>query len=298
MTARPRPPSAAGGPRNQAATGGPRTQVATGGPRLQVATAALTIAGSDSSGGAGVQADLTTFAAHGVYGLSAVTAVTAQDASGVRARHALPPAIVEAQIEAATAGPGVAAVKTGMLATAAIVEVVAAAAARLPLPRLVVDPVLRSGGGAPLLDDDAVEVLVRALLPRAAVVTPNRGEAERLAGMRIASLTDARDAARRIHDLGPRAVVVTGGHLEEDGEHVVDVLYDGRDLTELRVARVAGPTLHGTGCMFAAALAAALAGGGPLVEAAAGAQRFVAGAMRHPVPAGPAGRALDPFWQR
>lgn len=322
-------------------------------------TAALTIAGSDSSGGAGVQADLKTFAAHGVHGLSAVTAVTVQDAAGVRACQALPPELVEAQIAAATAGPGVAAVKTGMLATAAIVEVVAGAAARLALPRLVVDPVLASSRGDPLLDDDGVALLVRALLPRAAVVTPNRTEAERLAGMLIASLADAREAARRIHDLGPRAVVVTGGHLEDDPRNgvgvvaggrrendprlvvdaasgrregdprygvdaasgrredgpqngvdvvtgrqsagdarlVVDVVYDGRDFTELRVARVPGPTVHGTGCTFAAALAAALAHGRSTVEATAEAQRFVAGAMRHAVPAGPAGRTLAPFWQ-
>ena len=181
-------------------------------------TGALTIAGSDSSGGAGVQADLKTFAAHGVYGFSAVTAITAQDASGVRASHPLPPAVVEAQIAAGMASGGVAAVKTGMLATAAIVEAVAAAAARLALPRLVVDPVLRSGLGDRLLDDDALGLLARALLPHAAAVTPNRPEAERLAGMPIATLADARDAARRIHDLGPGAVVVTGGHLDDDPE--------------------------------------------------------------------------------
>ena len=267
------------------------------GPRVQPVTAALTIAGSDSSGGAGVQADLKTFAAHGVYGLSAVTAVTAQDATGVRACHPVPPEVVEAQIAAATAGPGLAATKTGMLATAAIVDVVASAVARLPLPRPVVDPVLRSGLGDRLLDDDAEALLVRALLPRAAAVTPNRAEAERLAGMRIASPADAREAARRIHDLGPGAVVVTGGHLAENAAEVVDVVFDGRDLTELRVARVAGPTVHGTGCTFAAALAAGLALGLAHVEAAAAAQRFVAGAMRHAVAAGPAGRALDPFWR-
>ncbi len=278
-------------------TGGQRLGARDDGPCAPPMTAALAIAGSDSSGGAGIQADLRTFAAHGVYGLSAVTAVTAQDASGLRACHPVPPAIVEAQIAAALAGPGVAAAKTGMLATAAIVEVAADAAARLPLPRLVVDPVIASGGGHPLLDDDGVTMLVRALLPRAAVVTPNRREAERLAGMRIASLAGARDAARRIHDLGPGAVVVTGGHLEEEAGHVVDVLFDGRDLTELRVARVPGPTVHGTGCTFAAAVAAALARGRTVAEAAAAAQRFVAGAMRHPVAAGPAGQALDPRWR-
>ena len=258
-------------------------------------TAALAIAGSDSSGGAGIQADLKTFAAHGIHGLCAVTAVTAQDAGGLRACHPVPPEIVEAQIAAAMAAPGVAAVKCGMLATAAIVDVAAAAAARLPLPRLVVDPVLRSGLGDRLLDDDAIELLVRKLLPRAAVVTPNREEAERLAGMRIASRADAREAARRIHDLGPRAVVVTGGHLEEDAGHAVDVLFDGREVVELCTPRVNGLTVHGTGCTFAAAVAAALALGRPVAEAAADAQRFVAGALRHAVPAGPAGRVLDPF---
>ena len=264
-------------------------------PERGAVPAALTIAGSDSSGGAGIQADLRTFAAHGVHGLSAVTAVTAQDGTGVRACHAVPPEIVEAQIAAAAGGPGVAASKTGMLATAAIVDVVAAAAGRLPLPRLVVDPVLRSGLGDRLLDDDAIELLVRKLLPRATVVTPNRQEAERLAGMGIASRAAARDAARRIHDLGPRAVVVTGGHLEEDAAHAVDVLFDGRDVVELRTPRVTGLTVHGTGCTFSAALAAALARGRTVAEAAADAQRLVAGALGHAVAAGPAGRVLDPF---
>ena len=242
-----------------------------------------------------MQADLRTFAAHGVYGLTAVTAVTAQDATGLRACHPVPPEVVEAQIAASLAAARVAAVKTGMLATAAIVEVVASAAVRLPLPSLVIDPVLRSGLGDRLLDDDAVAVLVRTLLPRAAAITPNRSEAERLAGMRIASPADAGEAARRIHDLGPGAVVVTGGHLEEDAAEVVDVVFDGRDLTELRVARVPGPTVHGTGCTFAAAVAAGLALGLTHLETAEAAQRFVAGAMRHAVAAGPAGRALDPF---
>ena len=269
----------------------------TAGHDRRAVPAALSIAGSDSSGGAGIQADLKTFAAHGVHGLSAVTAVTAQDATGVRACHAVPPEIVEAQIAAALAGPGVAAAKTGMLATAAIVDVVAAAASRLPLPRLVVDPVLRSGLGDRLLDDEALELLVRKLLPRATVVTPNREEAERLAGMGIASRAEARDAARRIHDLGPRAVVVTGGHLEEEAAHAVDVLFDGRDVVELRAPRVSGLTVHGTGCTFAAAVAAGLARGRTVAEAAAEAQRFVAGALRHAVAVGPADRALAPLWR-
>ena len=260
-------------------------------------TAALTIAGSDSSGGAGIQADLRTFAAHAVHGLCAVTAVTAQDPGGLRACHAVPPEIVEAQIAASDGGSRRGRVKIGMLATAAIVDVVAAAAARLPLPRLVVDPVLRSGLGDRLLDDDAIELLVRRLLPRAAVVTPNREEAERLTGMRIASRADARDAARRIRDLGPRAVVVTGGHLEEDDGHAVDMLFDGGDVVELRTPRVSGLTVHGTGCTFATAVAAALALGRPVAEAAADAQRFVAGALGHAVAAGPAGRVLDASWR-
>ena len=241
---------------------------------------ALTVAGSDSGGGAGVQADLRTFAAHEVYGLTAVTAVTAQNSRGVAAVHAVPADIVASQIEAAAADGGARAVKTGMLVNAAIVEAVAAAVARFELPNLVVDPVIEASDGTRLLDADGVAALRTQLLPRARVVTPNRPEAELLAGRAIASARDAADAARRIHALGADAVIVTGGHLP--GGTVIDVLYDGCEVVELAGTRIAAARTHGTGCTFAAAVAAALALGRTLPEAARAAKRYVEQGLRQP----------------
>src|SRR5947209_5411530 len=172
---------------------------------------ALTIAGSDSSGGAGVQADLKTFAAFGVYGASAITAVTAQNTEGVAATAPLAADLVTAQIEAVAADFTIDATKIGMLATSAIVEAVVAAIDELELPMVVVDPVLRSTSGAALLDDDGLQALVAELLPRAFIVTPNLPEAEAISGTRISSMDDAQEAARRIHDRGATVVVVTGG---------------------------------------------------------------------------------------
>src|SRR5512146_1874243 len=192
---------------------------------------ALTIAGSDSGGGAGIQADLKTFAAHGVYGTSAITAVTAQNTLGVTGFVALPSDIIVAQMEAVASDIGVDATKTGMLANAAIVEAVAAAIDDLELPRVVVDPVMIAKSGDRLLEEEAVSAIRAELLRRAYVVTPNAPEASELAGMEVRSIADAREAARRIHKLGPMAVIVKGGHLE--GHEVVDVLYDGRAFMEL-----------------------------------------------------------------
>ena len=199
---------------------------------------ALTIAGSDPSGGAGVQGDLKTFAAHQVYGLSAVTAVTAQNTVGVSDVMPLPADFVTAQIEVVAADIVVHAVKTGMLADAAIVEAVSAAVEELELPNLVVDPVIASSSGAALLDGDGIQVLLSLLFPRARVVTPNIPEAEALSGIVIRSPTDMREAARRLHDTGPAAVIITGGHAE--GQMVVDLLFDGHGFTELRARRVPG----------------------------------------------------------
>ena len=193
--------------------------------------AVLTIAGSDPSGGAGIQADLKTFAAFGVYGVSAITALTVQSTQGVDGVSPIEADLVEAQIEAVAGDITVHATKTGMLATAAIVEAVTAAIEDLELPLVVVDPVLVSSSGKPLLDADGVRALVAELLPRARVVTPNVAEAETLTGRPIASLEDARDAARRIRDLGPRAVVITGGHAHTTS-HVIDLLLDGDEFHE------------------------------------------------------------------
>ena len=255
---------------------------------------ALTIAGSDSSGGAGIQADLKTFAAHGVYGTSAITALTAQNTLGVTAVQAVPAEFVTAQIEAVVDDIGCDAVKTGMLATAAIVEAVAAAVEELELPNLVIDPVMFAKGGDRLLDEDAVHARRATLLRLARVVTPNVPEAEALAGMAIASVADMREAARRILRFGPAAVLVKGGHLA--GDTVTDVLLEGTHATEIRGPRISVRHTHGTGCTLAAALAARLALGDSLEQAARHAKAYVAGAMEHGVDLGKGHQPLNHFW--
>jgi len=282
---------------------------------------ALTIAGSDPSGGAGVQADLKTFAAFGLYGASAITAVTVQSTKGVEAVAPLAADLVTAQIEAVAGDLTIAATKIGMLATAAIVEAVAAAIEELDLPLVVVDPVLVSSSGERLLDADGVAALRHLLLPLALVVTPNIPEAEALSGIRIVSPGTMRDAARRIHDMGARAVIITGGHASQnlnpeppnqEPEHrepenrepgnreprppVVDLLFDGRAFHEQRVTRIDSTHTHGTGCTYASAVAASLALGRDLAEAAARAQQYVAGAIAHAPGLGGGRGPLDHFW--
>jgi hydroxymethylpyrimidine/phosphomethylpyrimidine kinase len=263
---------------------------------------ALTIAGSDPSGGAGIQADLKTFAAFGVYGASAITAITVQSTKGVEAVAPLSADLVTAQIEAVAADLAIHATKVGMLGNAAIVEAVAAAIAELDLPLVVVDPVLVSSSGERLLDADGVQALCLELLPRARLVTPNLPEAEALSGRRIASADDAREAARRIHGMGAAAVVITGGHARWDDQgsgstpQVADLLFDGREFHEFRVARVDSQQTHGTGCTFASAVAAALALGQELPDAVARAQQYVAGAIAHAPGIGHGRGPLDHFW--
>jgi hydroxymethylpyrimidine/phosphomethylpyrimidine kinase len=266
---------------------------------------ALTIAGSDPSGGAGIQADLKTFAAFGLYGASAITAITVQSTKGVEAVAPLSADLVTAQIEAVAADLAINATKVGMLGTAAIVEAVAAAIAELDLPLVVVDPVLVSSSGERLLDADGVQTLCLELFPRARVVTPNIPEAEALSGRRIASSDDAREAARRIHGMGAAAVVITGGHAKWDDEgsesaserpQVLDLLFDGRDFHEFRVTRVDSRQTHGTGCTFASAVAAGLALGQELPGAVARAQQYVAGAIAHAPGIGHGRGPLDHFW--
>jgi hydroxymethylpyrimidine/phosphomethylpyrimidine kinase len=256
---------------------------------------ALTIAGSDSGGGAGIQADLKTFAAHGVYGTSAIAAVTAQNTLGVIDFEALSADLVTAQIEAIAADIGVHAAKTGMLATAAIVEAVAAAVEDLQIPLLVVDPVMIAKSGDRLVDEEAVGAIRSELLRRAFVVTPNIPEAETLAGMSIRSDTDRREAARRIHQLGASAVIVKGGHLPE--KDILDLLYDGPRFIEFRSERVEGSNTHGTGCTFSAALASHLALGHTLQEAIPLAQEYVAGGIRYGLAIGHGHGPLDHFWK-
>src|SRR3954453_11863138 len=266
---------------------------------------ALTIAGSDSSGGAGIQADLKTFAAFGVYGASAITAITAQSTKGIEAAFALPADLVTAQIEAVAGDLAIAATKIGMLANAAIAEAVAAAIAELELPLVVLDPVLVSSSGERLLDEDGVRALCTELIPRARVVTPNVPEAEALSGRRIQSMDDAYEAARRIHDMGAAAVVITGGHgfddatgLAAEGLRIVDLLYDGDRFHEFRVARIDSRHTHGTGCTYASAIAAGLALGLALPEAASRAQQYVAGGIRHAPGIGHGRGPIDHCWQR
>jgi hydroxymethylpyrimidine/phosphomethylpyrimidine kinase len=238
---------------------------------------ALTIAGSDSGGGAGIEADLKTFAAHGVYGTAAITAVTAQNTLGVTGIHTLPAEMVTAQIEAVIGDIGADAVKIGMLATPAIVEAVAAAIAALDLPFVVVDPVMVAKSGHRLLDEEAQAALVAELVPKAYVLTPNAPEAEVLAEMRIETVDHAREAAERILALGPTAVVVKGGHLA--GDEIVDIFFDGHRMDEIRGPRLPGRSTHGTGCTFSSAVAANLALGRPLREAVERARVYVAAAI-------------------
>ena len=256
---------------------------------------ALTIAGSDSSGGAGIQADLKTFAAHGVYGLSVITAVTAQNTMGVTAFEAVSADLVTAQIEAVVSDFGAHAAKTGMLATVSIVEAVAAAVEGLNIPWLVVDPVMVAKSGDRLLDDEAVRAMKSVLLRRAFLVTPNIPEAEVLAGMTIANDDARREAARRIVGLGVKAVVIKGGHFPSPD--IVDLLYDGRRFVEFRTERVAGRSTHGTGCTFAAAVTAQLALGRPIEEAIPHAQQYIAGAIRAAPNLGRGHGPMDHFWR-
>lgn len=249
--------------------------------------AALTIAGSDSGGGAGIQADLKTFAALDVFGTSALTCLTAQNPSAVTAIAAMDPAMVVAQIKAVRAGFPLQAAKTGMLYSAAIIEAVAEAMEGDPLPNLVVDPVMVATSGARLLREDAVAALSSRLIPKARVITPNRPEAEVLWQHPIDTVDALSDAARAIGEAFGVACVVKGGHLVEDGSgradphEVVDVLYVDGALHVFRGPVVAAVETHGTGCTFSAALAAWLARGVPLVDATRRAKEFVADALRH-----------------
>ena len=256
---------------------------------------ALTIAGSDSSGGAGIQADLKTFAALGVYGLSAVTAVTAQNSLGIACWDPVSSDLVTAQIEAVAQDPGVAAVKTGVLPTAAVVDAVAAAIAELELPNLVVDPIVVSTSGTRLVDDEAATAIKTELLKLAEVVTPNVPEAEALSGITIRSVDDMRTAARRIRALGPRAVVVKGGHLPT-GNTVTDVVVTRDAEFELTGPRVDTRHTHGTGCTLSAAIAAGLAQGEPLETALRSARRYVENALRHAPGLGRGRGPLGHFW--
>jgi hydroxymethylpyrimidine/phosphomethylpyrimidine kinase len=240
---------------------------------------ALTIAGSDSGGGAGIQADLKTFSAFRVFGMSVVTAITAQNSVGVHGVHDVPPAFVAAQIDAVLDDFGTDAIKIGMLSSSAIVGAVAgrlAGRGDAPSP-VVLDPVMIAKSGDALLQPDAREALSTRMLPLAYVVTPNLPEAGALAGMTVESEKDMEEAARRIHRLGPRHVLVKGGHLKESA---TDLLFDGRAFTRFAGAHLASTSTHGTGCTFSSAIAAGLARGRPLDAAVRDAKAYVTQTIR------------------
>jgi hydroxymethylpyrimidine/phosphomethylpyrimidine kinase len=244
---------------------------------------ALTIAGSDSGGGAGIQADLKTFSAFRVFGTSVLTAITAQNSIGVHGVVSLAPEFVARQLDAVLGDIGTDAAKTGMLATAPIVRAVADRLRAHGVRRLVVDPVMVAKSGDPLLEPDARQALVDVILPQALIVTPNLHEAAALADFPVASLDEMEAAARRIHALGPTWVLVKGGHLKGDP---IDLLFDGRAVTALTAERVPTPHTHGTGCTYSAAIAAGLARDATVPDAVAVAKRYVTAAIRAGFPLG------------
>ena len=239
----------------------------------------LTIAGSDSGGGAGVQADLKAMSANGTYAMSVITSITAQNTTGVTAIHDLPESIVEAQIDAIFADFDVAAVKTGMLSSASLASLAGRKLQQYHVPWIVVDPVMVSKSGHDLLQADAVDALKQALIPLASVITPNIHEAERLTGLTIRSLAEARQAAKALHQLGCQHVLIKGGHLLESP--ATDLLYDGRFFRMYKGEWIDTPHTHGTGCTFASALAAHLALGKPMPDAVDAAKHYVTAAIRH-----------------
>jgi hydroxymethylpyrimidine/phosphomethylpyrimidine kinase len=244
---------------------------------------ALTIAGSDPSGGAGIQADLKTFAALGVYGMSAVAALTSQDSLGVNGIIEIDPDFVSLQIRSVVLDIGVDAVKTGMLANAAIISRVASDLKDLRIEKVVVDPVMVAKGGTRLLKADALDALVTRLFPAALVITPNLQEAEALTGMRIECAEDMKSAAVKLKEFGPKYVIVKGGHLA--GEPI-DLLYDGLTFREYSGVRYTTPHTHGTGCTFASAIAALIARGSLVENAVEGAKAFITGAIAKGLPLG------------
>ncbi|WP_058303047.1 bifunctional hydroxymethylpyrimidine kinase/phosphomethylpyrimidine kinase [Gorillibacterium timonense] len=242
------------------------------------AAKALTIAGSDSGGGAGIQADLKTFQELGVYGMSVLTAVTAQNTLGVQGVYPLELEAVERQLESIGADLPPDAFKTGMLFSSEIIRITAAKIAFFRWTKLVVDPVMVAKGGSPLLLEEAVAALRADLLPLAEVVTPNLPEAEILTGRAIRTLKDREEAARSLIELGVRYAVIKGGH-DESGDNTVDLLYDGSSFTYLEAPRIATRHTHGTGCTFSAAITAGLAKGLSVTEAVRLAKAFIQAAI-------------------
>lgn len=257
---------------------------------------ALTIAGSDSSGGAGLQADLKTFSAYGVYGMSAVTAVTIQNTMGVTGIIPLQPEEVLAQVDAVVRDIGVDAVKTGMLATAEIIDALADYIKHHGLKPLVIDPVMRAKNGEALLKPDAVAVLVQKLFPLATIVTPNIPEAELLSGITIRDDRDMIKAGENLMDRGCHAVVIKGGHYPGSTKVSVDILMTPREIVTMSDERVDTHHTHGSGCTFASAITAGLARGWALDEAVSRAKDYVTGAIRSAPGLGRGYGPLNHFW--
>ena len=256
---------------------------------------ALSIAGSDSGGGAGIQADLKTFAALGVFGMTAITAVTVQNTTGVSGVEELSPQTVRDQIRSVATDIGVDAAKTGMLASRAIVEAVADAVAETEIPNLVVEPVFVSKHGHRLLAEDAVDSLRRRILPLTTIVTPNLPEASGLAELAVETREDMARAAEAILAFGPRAVLVKGGHLKD--ETAADLLADEHSTTWLEAERIDTPNTHGTGCVLSSAICAFLARGEDLETAVRSGKAFVTEAIRHALALGNGIGPVDPLWE-
>jgi hydroxymethylpyrimidine/phosphomethylpyrimidine kinase len=244
---------------------------------------ALTIAGSDSSGGAGIQADLKTFSALGVYAMSAISALTSQNTMGVNGIIEIEPDFISSQIRSVVLDIGVDAVKTGMLSSAAIIERVSCDLKELGLQNVVVDPVMVAKSGERLLKADAIDALVCRLFPMALVITPNLHEAQTLTGMRVECADDMMRAAVKLRQFGPKYVVIKGGHLQGNP---VDLLYDGRGFREYPGMRYDTPHTHGTGCTFASAIAAFIARGSSVEDAVGGAKTYITGAIAGGLPLG------------
>ena len=254
---------------------------------------ALTIAGSDSGGGAGIQADLKTFAALGVHGTSAITAITAQSTTGVADILELPTSLIREQIKVVVEDIGVQAAKTGMLSSAAIITIVAEAVEHHGIRNLVVDPVMVAKGGAKLLRDDAVEALRVRMIPLAAVLTPNLAEAEVLLGHTVRTLDERRQAARELVAMGARSAVVKGGHAQSD---VTDVFFDGSELIELTAERIPTANTHGSGCVFSAAIAAWMARGANPNRAVSEAKTFITHAIANSLEIGHGHGPVNPLF--
>jgi len=246
---------------------------------------ALTIAGSDSGGGAGIQADLKTFQELGVYGMSALTAVTAQNTLGVQGVFPMTAEAVARQVQSVGEDIGTDAVKTGMLFNAEIIEAVAEKIKELCWERVVIDPVMIAKGGASLLQQQAVSALKEHLLPLCLIITPNIPEAEVLTGMSIRTIGEKKEAAKRIHELGAKNIVIKGGHDEETVQSV-DVLFDGTDFTYFSTPRIGTKNTHGTGCTFSAAVTAQLAKGASVHESVSVAKEFIQAAIANPLDIG------------